>query len=240
MKIGEDFEKMEFNWFGLDLLEPNALITDTLIAVVGVTFAVLIARQNKSFTTPFFTYWKWLFLVYGVGFFFGGLGHVMFNYWDVTGKYFPLIGGLGIPLFIEHAMISLLPEKNHRKLYLLSKLKFVAAALALTLVFLLAPYEKIIPLMLLVPSVNSLIGFVLAAGVLGLKFGKSITRSFYLLASTVLILIPAAIMQAKRISFHPWFDRNDASHVLLIITLFLYYYTVQGYRKHLLSTTSQS
>ena len=237
MRIGEDFEKMEFSWFGLDLLEPNALLTDSLIAVFCIIFWAIISRQNKTFTTPFFNYWKWLFLVYGVGFFFGGLGHVMFNYWDVTGKYFPLIGGLAIPLFIEHAMISLLPEKNHKALYLTSKIKFALAVIALTLVFLLVPGEKKIPMMLLVPSANSGIGFILASGVLGLKFAKQYTRSFYLLAASVLVMIPAAVFQAKRISFHPWFDRNDASHVLLIVTLILYYYTVQGYRKYLLSTS---
>lgn len=237
MKIGEDYEKMEFTFMNLELLEPNALLTDSLIAVVGLFLAYRVSRNNKKLTTPFFHYWKWLFIVYGVGFFFGGMGHVFFGYFGAVGKYYPLIFGLGIPLFIEHAMITLLPKEKHKSLMLLSKLKFVLAFIALTLVILFIKGDKTLPALLLVPSVNSLIGFVLACGVLGLKFGKTITKSFYLLPITVLVLIPAAVLQAFKISFHPWFDRNDAGHVLIITCLILYYFAVEGYRKHLLENS---
>jgi len=234
MRIGEDYEKMEFTFMNLELLEPNAFISDTLIMVVGIFLGILVTRNNKKITTPFFNYWKWLFFVYGVGFFFGGLGHVFFGYWGALGKYFPLIFGAAIPLFIEHAMITLLPEEKQKSLMLASKVKFIIATIALTLVVIFVKGEKTLPALLLVPSINSFIGFVLACGVLGLRFGKSITKSFYLLAFTVPLLVPAAIFQMMKISFHPWFDRSDASHFLLMISLILYYYTVEGYRKHLL------
>lgn len=234
MKIGEDYDKMEFTFMNLELLEPNALLTDSLIMVVGVFLGFLVVRNNKKISSPFFVYWKRLFFVYGIGFFLGGMGHVFFGYFGAWGKYFPLIFGLGIPLLIEHAMISLLPEEKHKKLMTLSKIKFVIALVALTLVILFVKGEKTLPALLLVPSLNTFVGFVLACGVLGLRFAKTITKSFNIFAITVLILVPAAILQAAKISFHPWFDRNDASHLLLIITLIMYYYAVEGYRKHLL------
>lgn len=234
MKIGEDYEKMEFTVFNLDLLEPNALITDTLICVVALIFAYLVHRQNKTFTTPFFNYWKTLFLVYGIGFFFGGMGHVFFNYTGPVGKYFALISGLAIPLYIEFAMVSLLPISKQKTLLLLSKIKLVLAFIALTLVIIFVKGEQTLPALLLVPSMNSFIGLVFSCGYLGWKFAKSITPSFYLLPLTILVLIPAAIFQAKKISLHPWFDRNDFSHLLIIGSLFMYYFAVKGYRKHLL------
>jgi hypothetical protein len=234
MKIGEDYDKMEFTFMNLELLEPNALITDSLIAVIGITLGFIVLKRNKQLSTPFFQYWKILFFVYGIGFFFGGMGHVLYGYFEITGKYLALVSGIGIPLLIEFAMISLLPKEKQGKWFLLSKLKTVAAFIALTAVFFtVTSEEKALPALLLVPSINSLIGFTLVCGVLGMRFGKSITKSFYLLPISVLVMIPAAILQMAKISFHPWFDRNDASHVLLIITLFLYFFAVEGYRKHL-------
>ncbi|NRA12011.1 MAG: hypothetical protein HRT57_08675 [Crocinitomicaceae bacterium] len=234
MKIGEDYDKMEFKFMNLELLEPNALLTDSLIAVVGIILGIIVAKRNKKLTTPFFYYWKILFLVYGIGFFFGGMGHVFYGYFGVSGKYFALISGLGIPLLMEHAMISLLPKEKQKKLFLLSKLKTSVAFIGLTIVyFSVTGEEQAIRALLLVPSLNTFVGFVIVCGVLGIKFGKNINKVFYLLPITVLILIPAAILQTGKISFHPWFDRNDASHVLLIITLIMYFYVVEVYRKHL-------
>ena len=233
MKIGEDYDKMEFTFFNLELLEPNALLTDSIIAVVGITLGFILVKRNKELSTPFFKYWKLLFFVYGIGFFFGGMGHVFYGYFEVTGKYLALISGLGIPVLIEHAMISLLPKEKQKKLFLISKLKTVVAFILLTIVYLTVTGEGALQALLLVPSLNIFIGLLLACGVLGLKFGKTITKSFYILPITVLILIPAAVLQAAKISFHPWFDRNDAGHVLLIISLVMYFYAVEGYRKHL-------
>jgi hypothetical protein len=129
----------------------------------------------------------------------------------------------------------LLPAEKQKKFFLLSKIKTVIALIALTIVYLtVTNEEKALPALLLVPSVNSLIGFTLTCGILGMRFAKNITKSFYLLPISVLVMVPAAILQMGKISFHPWFDRNDASHLLLIITLFMYFYAVEGYRKHLL------
>ena len=136
MKIGEDYEKMEFTFLDLNLLEPNALLTDSLIAVIGIVMGIIVWQRNKQFTTPFFNYWKWLFLIYGIGFFFGGMGHVFFGYFGATGKYYALIFGLFIPLLIESAMITMLPKESQKKWFLLSKIKFVVAFIALTMVIL--------------------------------------------------------------------------------------------------------
>jgi len=198
---------------------------------VGLFLAYRMSRQNRVMSSPFFKNWKWLFFVYGTGFFLGGLGHLMYNYWGVTGKYLPLCAGLPIPLMIEHAMISLLPKQL---LFLaLSKIKLVLAFIALTIVWQTVDVEKDLTLLLVVPSVNSLIGMVLCLGVIAWKYAKTTSRLFYLFPISILILIPAAIFQAKKISLHPWFDRNDFSHSLIILTLVLYYCAVQGYRKAL-------
>ena len=121
----------------------------------------------------------------------------------------------------------------------LSKIKALLAAVVLTLIFFIfEDQEKALPVMLLVPSVNSLIGFAFSCGFLGWKYGKTITPTFYILIATVFVLFPAAIVQIYKISFHPWFDRNDFGHLLIIITLFMYYRVLKGYRNHLTETTT--
>ena len=239
MIIGKDYNKLEFNWFGLELLEPNALLSDSLIAIIGITLGLVITKQNKTFTTPFFNYWRGVFFVYGIGFFIGGVGHVFYNYFGMYGKYAPLLIGLAMPLLIEHAMIALLPKKQQKTFLFLSKIKALLAAVVLTLIFFIfEDQEKALPVMLLVPSVNSLIGFAFSCGFLGWKYGKTITPTFYILIATVFVLFPAAIVQIYKISFHPWFDRNDFGHLLIIITLFMYYRVLKGYRNHLTETTT--
>ena len=52
MKIGEDFPKIEFEMFGLDLVEPNAIIGDTILFLTAIFFAIKIGKftiQNDFF-----------------------------------------------------------------------------------------------------------------------------------------------------------------------------------------------
>jgi hypothetical protein len=42
-----------------------------------------------------------------------------------------------------------------------------------------------------------------------------------------LTLLPNAFIQSQKINLNQWFDRNDFSHVLLLISLLLYYHTIR-------------
>jgi hypothetical protein len=237
MRIGSDFDKMEFSWFGLDLLEPNALLSDSLITVFGFIFAFLVIR-NFPTKQPFYKYWKWLFILQGTSFFFGGLGHVLYNYTGIWGKFAALSTAVFFIMMVEHAMISLLNEKQQKKFILLSKIKAVAAVVALTVVMFTVDVENNLPVLLIVPSANTAIGYFTMLFFLGWKFARTKSRALYLLPISVLTLIPAAILQAKKINLHPWFDRNDFSHLLIIISLFMYYYAIKGYYRDTRETSS--
>ena len=110
MLIGQDFEKIEFPLFGYEFLEPNAMYSDLLITLFALYFAYHTSRYFKQTQLDFFKYWKYFFLVFGIGFFFGGLGHFCYNYWGIPGK-IPgwYISGITSPMLIEFAMASLLP-----------------------------------------------------------------------------------------------------------------------------------
>lgn len=228
MLIGEDFQKMEFNLFGLDLLEPNAMIGDTVILVVSLMLAYKTYKISDK--SEFFRYWKWFYIIFGLGFFMGGLGHALYNYWGVPGKYASWLIGIVSVVFIELALISIYPLESKRKL--LSNIAIIKLILALIVegIILASIDLSIDPSKgLIVPTVNSVIGLGLVLGGLGYYFQKAIDPCFRFLWYSTLVLIPNTVIQGMKINIHPWFDRNDFSHVLLIIGCLIYLKSIRGF-----------
>ena len=231
MLIGKDFDKIEFDFFGLHLLEPNAFIGDAVILFVALYFAFQITKIKR--VTPFLTNWKWFYIVFGIGFFLGGIGHTFYNYLGLSGKYPSWYSGILSTLFVEQAMFSLLKSKWKNIAIKLSYLKAVLAGIIATLVFATINLEDDVSKGLIIPTLNSVIGLGFSLGFLGYRFSKSIHPSFKWLWISALILIPSALIQAMKINIAPWFDRNDLSHILLIIGMFCYFITIKNYSNQL-------
>jgi hypothetical protein len=234
MLIGKDFDKIEFELFGLDLLEPNAFIGDTIILSIALYLAYRTSKLTSN--NPYFTYWKWFFVVFGFGFFMGGIGHMLFNYFGVPGKYFSWYSGIVASVLVELAMISLFPKKHIQPL--LRKIAFFKmgfAFCAATYVFATVDLTIDPSKGLVVPTLNSVIGLGLTLGALGYYYSKKIDRSFRFLWMSTLILIPSAVFQSMKINFHQWFDRNDVSHVLLITSMLMYFISLKKYAESLKS-----
>jgi hypothetical protein len=135
MIIGADFDKIEWSPFGLDLVEPNALIGDTILLVIAL-FAAF--KVKKMGTTPFFKNWYFFFVVFGIGFFLGGLGHLCYNYWGVFGKYASWYSGINSIHILELAMISIYQNKKSKKIFtIISRIKLFLALAAASAVFIL-------------------------------------------------------------------------------------------------------
>jgi len=231
MKIGEDFNPVEFNLFGYDLIEPNALIGDTFIALVSLFFGYKVYKMSQK--SAFFKNWNIFFIVFGISFIGGGLGHSFFNQWGVEGKYFGWVTSIIAVYFIEQAMISIYPNKQKQSTFKkLSLYKFVLAEISLISIFIFADLDANPQKGLLVPSLSTAIGFITCLLILGLKYQKSITPSFKWLWISVLTMIPSAVFQGMKISIHPLFDRNDMSHILLVLSLVFYFMGVKGYYRH--------
>jgi hypothetical protein len=231
MLIGKDFDKIEFDFFGLNLLEPNAFIGDSLILIIAVYFAFQISKYKAA--SPFFTNWKWFYIVFGIGFFLGGIGHTFYNYLGLAGKYPSWYSGILSTLFVEQAMFSLLNNKWKNIAIKISYFKAVLACFIATFVFATVYLNDDVSKGLIVPTLNSVMGLGFSLGFLGYRFSKTIHPSFKWLWISALILIPSAIIQAMKINIAPWLDRNDLSHILLILGLFCYYITIKNYSNHL-------
>lgn len=95
MRIGQDFDKLQFDLFGLHLVEPNTFVGDTIIFFFAMYFAYQMNKFSGNYT--FFTYWKWFFIVFGIGF-----------SWAVSDICSIIIGAFPVNIFHGTA-VSLLP-----------------------------------------------------------------------------------------------------------------------------------
>ena len=219
--IGADFEKIHFVLFGLDLLEPMALITDTILGVLSVVLGLLLSKIKIDI--PFRTYWIWFFLVFGVGAFLGGLGHTFYLYWGLAGKFPSWIAGPLSIFLLEQALIAVHPNMERLRLYkLLSFWKMVLVYIAFAIVCYIAPEEKKATLPFLPIAINTILGVILTAALLGNYYSKIIAIEFKYFVFGVIILLPTAFIFLMKVNLHQWFDKNDLSHVLMMIGFFYF------------------
>ena len=168
------------------------------------------------------------------GFLAGGLGHSFYDFWGPSGKYFGWITSIIGVYLIEQAMISLYPKEKSKALFKqLSRLKLVVALVAEILVFSLVDLDIDPQKGLQVPSIAAGLGFICCLLLLGRVYQKSMTNGFKWFWISVLTMIPTAIFQKMKISIHPLFDRNDMSHILLVLVLILYWFGITAFSKYL-------
>lgn len=228
MLTGKDYPKIEFEVFGLDLVEPNAFIGDVIIFATALYFYVKLKKTENSGTDDFLKNWKRFYLWFGISFLCGGFGHLLYNYTGVVGKTPSWLLGLLTPYFIEQAMLSIYPNAIKRKLFKqISFLKLVVFAVLEIIVLATFNISEVPEKGLILPTISTTLGLFLCLGVLGVYYQKAIHNSFKYLWIAAVILILSGIPQALKINFHQYFDRNDVSHVFLLIGLVLYYQTIK-------------
>ncbi len=230
MLIGTDFDKIEFELFGLNLLEPNSFIGDFIIFVFSIYFGFKVLKFQRS---NFVKNWNLFFFIFGIGFFFGGLGHLMYNYWGIPGKYIGWFAGMTSVYLIERAILPFLSNKKTVNILLqISTFKFILAILAEILVIYFIDLEKDYSVAMKVPIINSSIGLIYTLAILGYVFSKRITPGFKYFLYSVLVMLPTLIFQTQKINFTQWFDKNDISHVFLLIGVIFYYLGVKNVAKY--------
>jgi hypothetical protein len=86
-----------------------------------------------------------------------------------------------------------------------------------------ADIDKNQALGLIVPSINFLIGIGFCAGFLGYYYQKTISVNFKYFWIGVLVLVPTTVLQLFKINPHQYFDRNDLSHIIVILSFIFFY-----------------
>ena len=230
MLIGEDFDKIKFEFLGFDFLEPNALYGDTIVSILAIYAAVWCSRYFKQTNLVFFKHWKHFFYVFGIGFFLGGVAHLCYGYWGIPGKVIPwYVSGITSALFIEFAMASLLPKERYKRLVRFFIIKTAIFWIIQALLIAFIDLEKEPALGLIGPTLAMITALPTSLGVLGYRFSKSITPEFKYLWWSLIVFSPSLVFQAMKINFHQWFDRNDVSHILMFVNILFYFLAVKGY-----------
>ena len=221
--IGMDFPKIEFQFLGLDLVEPMAIITDTLLGGLSLFFAYKMSRNINS-ELPFYKNWKLFFIIFGLGAFLGGIGHTFYNQLGIVGKIPSWLSGPASIFFLEKAMISIYWDKKMTKrLNQLAAIKLVLIYLVFFYLLIFADRSGNPNLPFLPVAINTIIGVSSAAGILGFKYTTRISTKFKFFWLGVLIMLPSAFIFLMKINLHQWFDKNDFSHILLMIGITYFY-----------------
>ena len=231
MLIGTDFDKIEFQLFGLDLLEPNGFIGNLLITI----FAFWYAWKIRQFVTnhSFYKNWILFYIIFGVTFFSGSFGHLFYNYMGISGKYLSWYLGIIAPYFVERAIIEIHPNVAKRRTLLkLPLIKLILFVILETVIILHYGKDLTSEKGVLISSLSSVIGLGLCLGVFSPFYQKKIDQGFKYFWMSTFIQIAAGIIQIIKLNIHPWFDRNDFSHILIVISLVLYFKAINTLYKN--------
>lgn len=231
--IGMDYPKIRFEFLGLELLEPMAFVTDTLLGGLSLFFAYKMTKHIDS-NLPFYKNWKLFFIIFGLGAFVGGIGHTFYNQLGIIGKIPSWVSGPVAIFFLEKAMISLHWNKKLIKtMNQVSVVKLALVYLAFLYLLLFADKSGNPNLPFLPVAINTILGVTSAAGVLGFKYTEKISAKFKFFWLGVLIMLPTAFIFLMKINLHQWFDKNDFSHILLMIGITYFYLGIFGLSKGL-------
>lgn len=232
MIIGQDFPKLEWSILDYKILEPNALVTDTLMSLVSFYLAYLLYK--KQLNSSLSNRWMSFFLVFGISSFLGGLGHALFYYFGAMGKMPNWITGIIAIYLIELAMIGEIESAILRKRF---ERIFTVKLIVVFLVFIWVINTQAInekpELGFLPVAIHTIIGVFYTAGILGFQLSKSKNEAFKYFYWGVGIILPSAFFFLLKINPLNWFDKNDISHLFMTLGIIFFYLGVVRVEKNL-------
>jgi hypothetical protein len=222
MIIGQDFPKIEWSFLDYKILEPNALITDTLMALVSLYLAYLLYKKELNNTLS--NRWFHFFILFGISSFLGGLGHALFHYFGAMGKIPNWITGIVAIYLIERAMASEIVAEVSRKkyenfiFYKMILVFIIFAWVVSTQAINEKPELGFLPL-----AIHTIVGVFTSAGIIGYSLSKTKHESFKYFYWGVAIILPSAFFFLMKINPINWFDKNDVSHLFITIGIIYFY-----------------
>lgn len=227
--IGQDFEKIPLDVWGFHFLEPNAMIGDIILFSCSLLLAARVKRMGSAH--PFYQNWQRFYLLFGISFLFGGFGHFFYHYLALWGKYPSWILGMIATYYLSLAQISLWPKPQMQSRFKIAALILLLGGIG-TEIWVFNNIDLSIDQSkgLAVPTIVSGIGLIFSLVFLGIQYQKRYHPNFKYFWMAALLLLPNAMIQSQKINLAQWFDRNDFSHVLLGLSLFLYWKGIQAFK----------
>lgn len=207
-----EFEVIQYDFLGLHLQEPISLIYNWLVAILCMMWFQNLRPVNESVQN-----WRYFFLVFSITSLFAGLAHSFYYYTGIYGKMPHWIGGIIAGYFAGKGMLALLDEsKNKGLLLLFLKIKF---ALNIILAISLVSF-----LFVILDSALTYIIYCVGISVFLIKKGQKELRLFIY---GVVISFMGAMSFLFKLDLSTYFNREDFSHVFILISLIFFYLAVR-------------
>ncbi len=184
-----------------------SIFWDGLISIISFYFYFLLKKRQFHASRSFQTFFFWM----GSATFFGVIGHVFFYYLGVFGKY---PSWLSTIITAYYFCISVLEVTKNAYLSNWKKGLLIKGMVLLCLSYYIKSFTYI--------AIDSVFSFVLIGTYFGLKFKKK-TNNYYLLVGSMLIY-PTIFIFGLKLTIHPLFNKDDFSHLFILISLFFYYF----------------
>jgi hypothetical protein len=222
MIIGQDFPKIEWSFLDYKILEPNALITDTLMALVSLYLAYLLYKKELNNTLS--NRWFHFFILFGISSFLGGLGHALFHYFGAMGKMPNWITGIVAIYLIERAMAAeIVAEASKKKYENFIFYKMILVFVVFAWVISTQAINEKPELGFLPVAIHTIIGVFTSAGIIGYSLSKTKHELFKYFYWGVAIILPSAFFFLMKINPVNWFDKNDVSHLFITAGIIFFY-----------------
>ena len=202
-------DKIAFDLFGLHLLEPMALITNWMMSA----FSLYAYLKLKNASTPDVIYWKKFFFWFTISTFFGGTGHLFFNYFDIPGKFPNWVSAILSGYFAGKAIIVNLNNKVLEKKY---ELFLIIKGATLLL-------ASIATLKFVFVAVDAIITYVIFCGFIANSLYKKGIIELKYMTYGVLVCIPSIFIFFFKINPHRWLNKDDLSHLLMLACIVFFY-----------------
>lgn len=206
-------DKIPFQLFGLHLQDPMALILNWVMALIAFVAFYKLRKVEHNFQKN----WRWFFLFFGISTFLGGLSHTFFYYTGFYGKISSWIFNFIATFFVGKAMIEIgwidgkLRKRLLRLLALITVVLFYLTVLFQSFTFVIVD--------------TAIVYFPLCFGYGIYALKNNIVAMKYIVIG-VCVLIPSALIFILKINPFLWYNKNDLSHTLIIISLFFFYFGV--------------
>ena len=176
-------------------------------------FSLFAYLKLKNTAIHDLVYWKKFFFWFAISTFFGGIGHLFFNYFDILGKFPNWITGVLSGYFAGKAIIVNLKNNALEKkceLFLIIKGAILLLASIATLNFVFV-------------AVDAIITYVIFCGFMANSLYKKGIVELKYMTYGVLVCLPSIFIFFFKINPHRWLNKDDLSHLLMLACIIFFY-----------------